>query len=217
MIKSYKDVRIEYDDGVRLLEENAPANPMALYASWYKDALDANLQEPNAMTLSTVSAEGTPSARTLLLKGADERGFAFFTNYASRKGQALAANPFAAITFFWGQLHRQVCIEGRVDKLSTAESDAYYQSRPILSRLGAWVSPQGQVIPNRAFLEERLSSLQEQYAQVDPERPPHWGGYLLVPTRIEFWQGAPHRLHDRLLYTRDTPTSPDWSIVRLAP
>src|SRR4051812_31517986 len=167
------------------------------------------------MTLATVGAQGRPSARVVLLRKLDERGFCFFTNYESRKGQELAANPWAALLFWWGRLERQVRIEGEVERLSEAESDAYYHSRPLGSQLGAWASPQSQVIANRDFLEERLAGLESEYADHAPPRPPFWGGYRLVPTVFEFWQGGPHRLHDRLRYQLQTDGS--WQIERLAP
>src|SRR5690606_7399856 len=155
------------------------------------------LYEPNAMTLATADAQGRPSARVVLLKGVDERGFSFFTNYASRKGRDLAASPWAALCSWWGPLERQVRVEGQVEKLSEAESDAYFQTRPFGSRLSAWVSPQSQVIPNRQVLEERLAQLEAEYAGQDPPRPAYWGGYRLIPSAFEFWQGGLYRLHDR--------------------
>lgn len=207
------EIRKEYERG-RLLESDVPADPLALFAAWLRDAVEAGLREPNAMTLATATPEGRPSARVLLLKGVDARGFSFFTNYASRKGQELAANPFAALCFWWGPLERQVRVEGVAAPLPAAESDAYYQSRPLGSRLGAWASAQSQVIPGRDVLEARLAELQAEYATGEPPRPPHWGGYLLVPDCIEFWQGGPHRLHDRIRYTRSGAT---WRTERLSP
>lgn len=222
-------LREEYARG-RLLEADAPPDPLALFAGWLKGAVAAGLREPNAFTLATADAQGRPSARVLLLKGFDARGFSFFTNYGSRKGQELAANPWAALCFWWGELERQVRIEGAVEQLPAAESDAYYQSRPYGARLGAHVSPQSQVIAGRAVLEERLAALQTEYdEQQPPQRPAGWGGYLLQPAVIEFWQGGPHRLHDRLRYTRNAhgahgaPDAPaaaahaGWRLERLAP
>ena len=217
------DLRLDYRRG-RLLEQDAAADPLVTFAEWFAEAQRVGIREPNAMTLATVGADGRPSARVVLLKGLDARGFCFFTNYASRKGQELAVNPWAALVFWWGPLERQVRVEGRVEKLSEAESDEYYQSRPKGSRLGAWVSPQSQVIPNRQVLEQQLVDLAAQYAESEPPRPPHWGGYRIVPTALEFWQGGPNRLHDRLYYVRaehvhqlDASSPEGWRLERLAP
>lgn len=210
------ELREEYARG-RLLEADAPDDPYALFATWLAGAVEAGLREPNAFTLATADAQGRPSARVLLLKGFDARGFSFFTNYASRKGQELAANPWAALCFWWGPLERQVRIEGQVARLPAEESDAYYQSRPLGARLGAHVSRQSQVIPGREVLEERLAALQAEHDdQNPPQRPDGWGGYLLTPASFEFWQGGPHRLHDRLRYSRGGESSP-WRIERLSP
>lgn len=211
---NWADLRLEYSRG-RLLENEAYADPFTIFAAWYQDAQDAGLHEPNGMTLATVGADNRPSARIVLLRQVDERGFCFYTNYESRKGHELAANPNAALLFWWGRLERQVRVEGRVERMSEAESDAYYHSRPKGSRLGAWVSSQSQVIPNRQVLEDRLVELEQEYADQDPPRPPHWGGYRLIPEMFEFWQGGPHRLHDRLRYLRQE--SGGWLIERLAP
>lgn len=208
------DVRKEYERG-RLLEMDAPADPLALFGEWLGGALQAGIREPNAMTLATATPGGLPSARVVLLKGFDARGFTFFTNYASRKGQELAANPHAALCFWWGPLERQIRIEGAVEQLRPEESDAYYASRPLGSRLGAHVSAQSSVIASRAVLEERLAALEAQYADQPPPRPDYWGGYLVVPAVIEFWQGGPHRLHDRLRYTRQARDY--WLLERLSP
>ncbi len=203
----------------RLVRDDAPAEPFALFQRWLQDAIDANVHEPNAMTLATVDAGGRPSARVVLLKGLDsdpagEQGFRFFTNYKSRKAQNLADNPHAALVFWWDALERQVRIEGAVGKLSDADSDAYYQSRPKGSRLGAWASAQSTVIESREVLEERLAELETRYAESDPPRPDFWGGYRLVPSLVEFWQGGPNRLHDRLRYL---PAGEGWRVERLAP
>ena len=211
------DFRHEYTRD-RLTRNDAPAEPFALFQTWLQAAIDAaqhgDLREPNAMTLATVDAHGRPSARVVLLKGLDGQGFRFFTNYESRKAHDLAANPHAALVFWWDALERQVRIEGAVSKLSAAESDAYYNSRPKGSRLGAWASAQSTVIESRDVLEARLAELQAQYAEIDPPRPDFWGGYRLVPSLVEFWQGGPNRLHDRLRYLRE---GEGWRVERLSP
>lgn len=211
---NWSGLRLEYRRG-RLSEGDMNPDPFVTFTEWLQEAHDAELYEPNAMTLATVGLDGRPSARTVLLRQVDARGFCFYTNYESRKGKELAANPWAALLFWWGRLERQVRIEGQVERMSEAESDAYYRSRPKGSQLGAWVSPQSQVIASRQFLEERLAALEAEYADHDPPRPPFWGGYRLVPISFEFWQGGPHRLHDRLRYTRQEDGS--WQIERLAP
>jgi pyridoxamine 5'-phosphate oxidase len=190
-------------------------NPFRQFETWFQQAVDARLPEPNTMTLATVDSRGRPSARIVLIKGVDERGFVFFTNYQSRKGLELAANPYASLLFYWIELERQVRVEGRVVKTSEEESDAYFASRPLGSRIGAWASNQSQIIESRSQLETREREIRLQYGDQSP-RPPHWGGYRLVPEAIEFWQGRPSRLHDRLLYTRSSESS-DWLISRLSP
>jgi pyridoxamine 5'-phosphate oxidase len=207
-------LRFDYRRG-RLLENEVDPNPFVTFTAWYLAAQEADLYEPNAMTLATVGADNRPAARIVLLRQLDERGFCFFTNYEGRKGQELAANPWAALLFWWGRLERQVRLEGKVERMSEAESDAYYNSRPKGSRLGAWVSAQSQVIPNRQVLEDKLAVLEEEYADREPQRPSFWGGYRLVPTLFEFWQGGPHRLHDRIRYLRQPDDS--WQIERLSP
>lgn len=207
-------LRKEYERGA-LLESDAGPDPFALFALWLRGAVESGLAEPNAMTLATADAQGRPSARIVLLKSIDELGLVWFTNYESRKGQELAANPRAALVFWWGALERQVRVEGSVEQTSAGESDAYYHSRPLGARLGAWVSAQSSVIDGRMILEERLKQLTERYAETEPQRPPFWGGYRLVPTAWEFWQGGVHRLHDRLAYQRDTQGN--WRIARLSP
>ena len=208
------EIRKEYERG-RLLESDAPGDPLTLFGAWLESALQSGIREPNAMTLATATPGGLPAARVVLLKGFDARGFTFFTNYASRKGLELAANPHAALCFWWGPLERQVRVEGAVERLPPEESDAYYASRPLGSRLGAHVSAQSSVIAGRAVLEARLAELEAQYAGAAPPRPDSWGGYLVVPAAIEFWQGGPNRLHDRLRYTRQTGGG--WLLERLAP
>ncbi|KUZ13853.1 pyridoxamine 5'-phosphate oxidase [Burkholderia diffusa] len=209
------DLRINYSRA-SLDEADAAPDPFAQFDRWFKEALDAKLPEPNTMTLATVGDDGRPSARIVLIKGVDERGFVFFTNYESRKGRDLAANPHAALLFYWIELERQVRIEGRIEKTSADESDRYFASRPLGSRIGAWASEQSAVIDSRATLEAREKAVSERYGE-NPPRPPHWGGYRVVPDAIEFWQGRPSRLHDRLLYTRDAAAESGWTISRLSP
>lgn len=189
-------------------------NPIQQFHKWFAEALDAKLPEPNAMTLATVDENARPTARILLIKGVDEQGFVFFTNYESRKGHELAANPHASLLFYWIELERQVRIDGSVVKTSAEESDAYFASRPLGSRIGAWASEQSKEIESRAVLEARERDMAAKYGE-HPPRPAHWGGYRLMPHAIEFWQGRPSRLHDRILYTRET--GGDWRIARLSP
>ncbi|HZC06274.1 MAG TPA: pyridoxamine 5'-phosphate oxidase [Ktedonobacterales bacterium] len=196
-------------------EAEMDANPIRQFQAWFDAAVAANHPEPNAMTVATATSDGTPSARMTLLKGLDERGFVFYTNYDSRKGAELAANPRAALVFFWVLLERQVRVEGHVERVSAEESDTYFHSRPEGSQLGAWASAQSQVIASRADLEQTYRQLEQTYAGREVPRPPHWGGFRIVPERIEFWQGRASRLHDRLRYTREP--SGVWRIERLAP
>lgn len=197
-------------------EHGIDRDPFQQFTIWYDEAVAAGLPEPEAMTLSTATLEGQPSARIVLLRGYDERGFCFFSNYSSQKGQELAANPYAAVTFHWVELERQVRISGRVEKVTEAESDAYFQSRPSQSRIGAWSSPQSNVISSRDALEDMFKKYQEQYLdETAIPRPEHWGGYRVIPERIEFWQGRPNRLHDRLRFIR-IDQGP-WTLQRLAP
>ena len=211
---SLADLRNNYSLG-SLDVADVDRNPFRQFDAWFEQAVNAQLPEPNTMTLATVDSRGRPSARIVLIKGVDERGFVFFTNYESRKGREMAANPYASLLFYWIELERQVRIEGAIIKTSAEESDKYFASRPLGSRIGAWASNQSQVIESRSQLETREREISLLYGD-QPPRPPHWGGYRLVPEAIEFWQGRPSRLHDRLLYTRSSEHS-DWQISRLSP
>lgn len=196
-----------------LSEANAHPDPLVQFERWMRDALAAELPLANAMTLATVSESGAPDARALLLKGVEDGGFVFYSNYQSRKGRQLAARPDACLVFLWAPLERQVRIEGNVARLSAAESDAYFATRPLGARRSAWASPQSATVARREALEEAMRAVEARYGD-DPPRPPHWGGYRLTPQRIEFWQGRENRLHDRLLYSRSGAV---WTIERLAP
>lgn len=205
-----KDYRLQ-----SLLEKDVDPNAMKQFDTWWQEAIHSAIDEVNAMTLATASADGVPSARIVLLKGYDEKGFVFFTNYESFKAKDLAENPRACLVFFWKELERQVRITGLVEKVSAEESDLYFNSRPQGSRIGAWVSPQSQVIKNREWLDERTKELTEKYTTEPLIRPPHWGGYRVKPICIEFWQGRASRLHDRIQYTLGEDGK--WNIERLAP
>lgn len=197
-------------------ESDASSDPFDQFTAWWEEATSADIDEVNAMTLATVTPQGNPTARIVLLKGYTQDGFVFFTNYNSAKGQEIAANNKVTLLFFWKELERQVRIEGIAEKIATAESDAYFNSRPAGSRIGAWVSPQSEIIPNRAFLENNFTKLKAQYPDESTvPRPEHWGGYIVIPQSIEFWQGRSSRLHDRLKYTKDA--NQNWERVRLAP
>ena len=208
---SIADLRQSYEKGT-LLEQDAKASPYEQFGLWFEQALEQNVPEPTAMTLATADAQGRPSARIVLLKGFDESGFVFYTNYNSRKGQDLAAQPYVCLNFFWQQLERQVRINGLIDKVSAQESDEYFHSRPLGSRLGAWVSAQSQST-TLAALEANTAAVQQKYGE-QPPRPPHWGGYRVAPEYFEFWQGRPSRLHDRLTYQR---SGTRWALERISP
>lgn len=212
---SLAGLRAEYHAG-RLTEEHCETNPIVQFERWMKDAQAADLKEPNAMTLATATPDGRPSARIVLLKEVSDVGFVFYTNYGSRKALELERNPLAALTFYWPELERQVRVEGRVAKVSRAQSEAYFRLRPKGSRLGAWASHQSEALPSREPLERRLAELEKLYAHTDDvPLPEFWGGYCLSPDLIEFWEGRPNRLHDRLLYRKDGENG--WTIQRLSP
>jgi pyridoxamine 5'-phosphate oxidase len=209
------DLRTSYEKAE--LNENAShADPLQQFDQWLTEAIAAELPEPNAMTLATVSSDLRPSTRIVLIKGYDARGVVWYTNYDSRKGQELAGNPWAALQFHWVELERVVRIEGMVEKVSAQESDAYFQSRPLDSRIGAWASPQSQVIAGRGVLVANAAQYAAKF-MLQPPRPAHWGGYRLIPQEWQFWQGRKSRLHDRLRYRRDAAASPHWLRERLAP
>lgn len=214
MSHSIAAIRKEYKQHT-LNESDVAANPLAQFNTWWQEATKSEIDEVNAMTLATASADGLPSARIVLLKGYDQNGFVFFTNYNSFKGQQLEENPRACLVFFWKELERQVRITGLIHKVSTEESDTYFHSRPESSRIGAWASPQSQVIENRIQLEEKEKELTATFEGKEIPRPLHWGGYRVQPLIMEFWQGRPSRLHDRIQYTMDDAGG--WKIERLAP
>ncbi|MBS4012873.1 MAG: pyridoxamine 5'-phosphate oxidase [Bacteroidetes bacterium] len=189
-------------------------NPLKQFSTWFEQSLKSGVDEPNAMNIATVDQKGRPSSRTVLLKGVDESGFLFFTNYNSRKGNQINENPYASIVFLWLELQRQVIIEGRVEKISDSESDEYYNSRPFQSRIGAWASEQSKEIDSREELEQKFAELEKTFKDKNIPRPKYWGGYRLIPDRIEFWQGRESRLHDRIVYILENH---NWKIKRLSP
>lgn len=208
------DLRREYTKGGLRRAEIDP-NPIAQFQKWFEQALAAQLPEPSAMTLATADESGFPSARIVLLKGVHETGFTFFTNYESRKGRELAGNARAALVLHWPEMERQICIAGTVTKTSRADSEKYFGMRPRGAQLGAWVSQQSSIVPDRVFLETRLAEKEKEFVGRDVPAPPYWGGYLLAPIRLEFWQGRPNRLHDRFEYVKQADGS--WRIQRLSP
>jgi len=213
LARNVADLRKEYTRA-GLTESDVAPDPVEQFRRWFDEALEADLHEPNAFVLATATRDGRPSARVVLLKGLDERGFVFYTNYEGRKGRELEENPRAALLFYWGELERQVRIEGTVSRVSEEESDAYYASRPRGSRLGAWASEQSRVVEGREVLESRIGDLEAEYEGREVPRPPFWGGYRVNPAAIEFWQGRENRLHDRIVYRRE---SGRWKTERLQP
>lgn len=198
-----------------LNKTDVAANPIEQFTRWWIEAINGDIDEVNAMTLATATPTGIPSARIVLLKGYDDDGFTFFTNYDSHKGQQIAANPYGALVFFWKELERQIRIEGTIEKVSPEKNDAYFNSRPVNSRIGAWSSPQSSTIPNRQILEDNEANFKAKFGENIP-RPEHWGGYIVKPNLIEFWQGRSSRLHDRIAYIKKENTV-NWQIKRLAP
>jgi pyridoxamine 5'-phosphate oxidase len=212
-MNSIADIRKEYMRE-SLSEGDVELDPILQFTRWWKEALGSDISEVNAMTLATCNASGIPSARTVLLKDYDKKGFVFFTNYQSRKAKDIEENPYATLLFFWKELERQVGIEGRIEKVDAQESDEYFHSRPEGSRIGAWASPQSTVVKNRDEIEENVRLYSDKFSSTSIPRPSHWGGYRVSPVHIEFWQGRPSRLHDRILYTLEDG---EWVIRRLAP
>lgn len=204
--------RVHDETGLR--RDQLQDDPFQQFGTWMQDAIDAGLELPNAMTVATADAEGRPSARVTLLKGFDADGFVFYTNYQSRKGQDLAVNPHVALVFYWHDLGRQVRVEGRVEPVSEEESVDYFESRPLGSRIGAWASPQSQQIADRSELESLMEQAEERFRSGEVPKPPHWGGYRVIPERIEFWKGRPNRLHDRFVFE---PDGDGWKVIRIAP
>ncbi len=213
-MQNVADIRTDYKKQ-SLLEADVDADPIKQFKRWWNEALKSDIYEVNAMTLATADAAGVPSARIVLLKGFDEKGFVFFTNYNSQKGNELAQNDKACLVFFWKELERQVRVTGVTEKITSEESIAYFNSRPDGSKIGAWASPQSLVVAGKAWLKETFDYYMERFKQGEIPKPPHWGGYRVKPYKIEFWQGRPNRLHDRIQYTSETNNS--WKIERLAP
>jgi len=214
MYSNIADIRRDYAHK-SLSEGDVDANAIKQFEKWWHEAVNSKIDEANAMTLATASADGLPSARIVLLKEFNDKGFVFFTNYESFKAQQLAENPKACLVFFWKELERQVRITGLIQKISASQSDEYFRSRPESSRIGAWASPQSRVIESRHWLDDKFNELVNKMEGTEIKRPPHWGGYIVNPVVIEFWQGRPSRMHDRIQYTLDE--SGDWKIERLAP
>jgi len=212
--KKIAELRKEYQKE-RLDETGVDIDPIIQFGKWFQESLEAEVNEANAMTLATADLKGRPSARIVLLKGFDEDGFVFFTNYKSEKGRDLKENPYAALVFFWPELERQIRISGKVKRISATESEDYFNSRPLESRIGAIASSQSEVIASREVLEEKFERIKEAFMNREPERPRNWGGFILKPITVEFWQGRPNRLHDRILFSRKKKGS--WKIERLAP
>lgn len=214
MNKNIADIRRDYSQKI-LSEKDVYEDPVKQFGQWWDEAINSMIEDVNAMTLATASPDGLPSARIMLLKGFNEQGFVFFTNYESYKGRQLAENPKACLVFFWKELERQVRITGLVAKVSAKDSDEYFDSRPEASRIGAWTSPQSRVIENRQWIDEKFNELVKKMEGTTIERPPYWGGYIVKPVEIEFWQGRPSRLHDRIQYSLEE--NGKWKIERLAP
>jgi pyridoxamine 5'-phosphate oxidase len=212
--KKIAELRKEYQKE-KLDETGVDKDPIIQFGKWFQESLEAEVNEANAMTLATADRKGRPSARIVLLKGFDEDGFVFFTNYKSEKGRDLKENPYAALVFFWPELERQIRISGKVKRISATESEDYFNSRPLESRIGAIASSQSEVIASREVLEEKFERIKEAFMNREPERPRNWGGFILKPITVEFWQGRPNRLHDRILFSRKKKGS--WKIERLAP
>ncbi len=213
-MKNIAGIRKEYK--MQFLEEaDVDLNPFTQFDKWWQEAIESEIEEVNAMTLATVNSEGKPSARIVLLKGYDENGFLFFTNYQSNKGQNIDLNPNVCLVLFWKELERQIRIEGIAQKISDEESDSYFFSRPLESQIGAWSSPQSQIISTREILEDNCKNFEKKFSEEIISRPPHWGGYRVIPSSFEFWQGRPGRLHDRLHYKKTENN--EWQISRLAP